>query len=97
MHYPLDVMAGVCIGAAIALLGVSLLDHPVQALSERITQLARRGWPKKSTPDGTNANRFSGVDCEHRSIASASRRIMIVVNSAAACLLCFPDFGGSQS
>lgn len=27
MHYPLDVMAGVCIGAAIAFLGVSILDQ----------------------------------------------------------------------
>jgi membrane-associated phospholipid phosphatase len=46
MHYPLDVMAGVCIGAAIAFLGVSLLDHPVQGLSGWITQFTRAARQK---------------------------------------------------
>jgi membrane-associated phospholipid phosphatase len=46
MHYPLDVIAGMCIGAAIAFLGVSFLDHRVEVLLERITQSARAGRPK---------------------------------------------------
>jgi membrane-associated phospholipid phosphatase len=41
MHYPLDVMAGVCFGAAIAILGVSLLDQRVEPVLERITQFAK--------------------------------------------------------
>lgn len=43
MHYPLDVMAGVCIGAAIALLGVSILDQRIEPLLERITYFAKAG------------------------------------------------------
>jgi membrane-associated phospholipid phosphatase len=37
MHFPLDVMAGMCIGAAIAFLGVLFMDRRLELLLEKIT------------------------------------------------------------
>lgn len=46
MHYPIDVMEGVLMGAAIAFLGVWLLDHRVEILFEKTRHCTATGRPR---------------------------------------------------